>query len=210
MTAASAFLGEKTILLSECAELSLGYSFRGRIESAPAGSHLIIQMRDLTADQRVDMEHAIRGDDQGFTSMHYLESGDLVFRARGTNTTAAIVAEVPERTTLASPLIRIRVKSDFLDPRFLQWFINLPASQLFLASGSQGSLVKMVSIEHLARLEIVLPPLEEQRRVVELAGICSREVFILRKLAELSEIRTRLTLSEYVFGKNRSEHDDEG
>jgi hypothetical protein len=208
MTAASAFLKKKTILLSECAELSLGYSFRGRIESTPAGSYLVIQMRDLSADQRVDMEHAIRSDDHGFTSTHYLESGDLIFRARGTNTTAAIVAEIPDRTALASPLIRIRAKRDFIDPRFLQWFINLPASQLFLASGSQGSLVKMVSIEHLARLEIVLLSMEEQRRVVELADICSREAFILRKLADLSEIRTRLMLSEFVFGKDRSEHDD--
>lgn len=207
MTATS-FVQSKRLSLSDCAELSLGYSFRGRIEGTSEGSILLIQMRDLTDDQKVDPEHAIRCDDRGFTSAHFLQAGDLVFRARGANNTAALVANVQDRSALASPLIRVRVKARIIEPRYLQWFINLPASQAFLASGSQGSLVRMVSIEHLARLEVVLPQLEEQRRAVELAETCSREAAILRRLAELSEIRARLVFSNCIFGEKRSEHDD--
>lgn len=201
-------MNKKNILLAECAELSLGYSFRGRIESSPEGSILLIQMRDLTDEQEVDTSRAIRCEDRGFTSAHLLRSGDLVFRARGANNTATLAAELQEPAALASPLIRIRVKDESLEPRYLQWFINLPASQAYLASGSQGSLVRMISIEHLARLEVVLPPLEEQRRAVKLADVCSREAAILRRLAELSEIRARLVISESILGKDRSEHDD--
>jgi hypothetical protein len=206
--AASTFL-KKKVLLSECAELSLGYSFRGRIESSSEGPILLIQMRDLTDGHEVDCARAVRSEDRGFNSAHFLRSGDLVFRARGAKNTAAFAAEMPERAALASPLIRIRVKDDGIEPRYLQWFINLPASQAFLASGSQGSLVRMVSIEHLARLEVILPPLEEQRRVVGVASLCAREAAILRRLAELSEIRARLVISESILGtRNRSEHDD--
>jgi hypothetical protein len=205
---ALAFSDKINILLSECAELSLGYSFRGRIESAPDGAFQLIQMRDLTDGQEVDSTKAIRSNDQGFSQAHYLQSGDIVFRARGANTTAAFASAVPERTALASPLIRIRVRDETIEPRYLQWFINLPASQAFLGAGSQGTLVRMISIEHLARLPVVLPPLEEQRRVVELAALCAREAGILRRLAEFSELRGRLAISERIFGTHRSEHDD--
>jgi hypothetical protein len=208
MTAASGFVNKKNILLSECAELSLGYSFRGRIEGSPEGPILLIQMRDLTDAQEVDTSKAIRSEDRGFGSAHILRSGDLIFRARGTNNTAAFVVDLQERAALASPLIRIRAKDDNIEPRYLQWFINLPASQAYLAPGSQGSLVRMISIEHLARLPVVLPSLDVQRHVVEVAELCTREAAILRRLAELSETRGRLAISELILPKNRSEHDD--
>jgi hypothetical protein len=205
---ASPFLKKKSILLSECAELSLGYSFRGRIESAPDGAVKLIQMRDLTDAQGVDTTKAIRSKEQGFSQAHFLQSGDLIFRARGTNTTAAFASMVLEPTALASPLIRIRVKDATIEPRYLQWFINLPASQAFLGSGSQGSLVRMISIEHLARLEVVLPSLEEQRSLMGIADLCARESGILSRLAELSELHGRLVISNRILGIQRSEHDD--
>lgn len=79
--AALAFVQKNKMLLSDCAELSLGYSFRDRIEGTPNGPLRIIQMRDLTDDQQVDAEHAITLAGHGFAEAHFLRPGDLVFRA---------------------------------------------------------------------------------------------------------------------------------
>jgi len=157
-------------------------------------------MRDLTDDQLVDVDNSARSLDQGFAPLHYLKTNDVIFRARGTNNTAAFASAVTESAALVSPLIRIRVKDDSVLSRYVQWFINHPAAQAFLGSGSQGSLVRMVSIEHLGKLPIVVPPLEEQKRITELADLSVREATILRRLANLKETYCRLLISENLLG----------
>jgi hypothetical protein len=204
---ASGFLQNKNLPLSECAALSLGYSYRGRIEATAEGAMILIQMRDLTDANLVNTCNALRTNDPGFTSSHYLKPGDLVFRARGMNNSAAIAENTPEQAALASPLIRIRANADILIPRYLQWFINLPASQAFIGSGLQGSLVRMVSIEHLARLVIVVPALETQRKIVELATLYAREADLLRRISGLRESLGRSTL-ERLLGIDRRIYGD--
>ena len=197
--AASPFSENKKLLLADCAELSVGYSFRGRIETAETGRVRLVQMRDLGEDGLVQFERSAHCEDPGLSPAHLLREGDLVFRARGTNNKTAYVAETPEGAALASPLIRVRIQSPDVEPRYVQWFMNLPPSLAFFSSGLQGSLVRMVSIEHLARLELVMPPLEAQRRTVELSALCEREAGILRRLAELAELRGRLALAKRLF-----------
>jgi hypothetical protein len=205
--AASAFSGNSTFHLADIAELSLGYSFRGRIETMPDAPLRLIQMRDLSEGQLVDVEHSLRGPDPGVTQSHMLKAGDVVFRARGSNNTAAFAPVVHESSALVSPLIRIRAKDDSVEPRYIQWFINLPQSQAYLSAGSQGSLVRMVSIEHLAKLNIVVPSLDAQRRIVELADLAAREAVILRRLAELKVLYFNRIVSENLLGTDRSEND---
>lgn len=194
----SEFSQKKEVRLADCAELSLGYSFRGRIETAARGPVRIVQMRDLTEDGLVDAQSAARCEDYGFTEAHWLKVDDLVLRARGSNNEAARVAEAPERMALASPLVRIRAKSRELDPHYLLWFINLPSSQAYLGSASQGSAVRMVPMGKIGSLPILLPSLEEQRLIAELAGLGREEARLLRRLAELAELRCRLTIENHL------------
>jgi hypothetical protein len=198
----SPFSQNKEERLDNCAELSLGYSFRGKIETAAAGPVRVIQMRDLSENGLVDARSAARCEDYGFTEAHWLRQDDLVLRARGSNNEAARVAEAPERMALASPLVRIRVNSAALDPRYLQWFINLPASQAYLESASQGSAVRMVAMGRIGSLPILLPPLEEQRLIAELAGLGREEARLLRRLAELAELRCRLAIEKHLSPSN--------
>lgn len=206
--AASAFSKIKTLLLSDCAGLSLGYSFRGRVEEKPDEETRLIQMRDLTTENAVDPSRAIRIADAGFSKNHYLNPGDLVFRARGLNNEAALVPELRERLALASPLIRIRVEPESVDPRYLRWFINLPSSQAFIGSGLQGSLVRMVCIEHLARLEVAVPPLETQKHIVALADLYAREACLLRRIADLREIHGRSLIIRNLLDIDRRTYGD--
>jgi len=194
------FSENKILRLADCATLSMGYSFRGRIETSPEGPICLIQMRDLTSDNFVDARAAARIQDTGFGGHHYVSPGDLVFRARGMNNTAALAAEIPERAALDSPLVRIRPRVEIVEPRYLQWFINLPASQTFLATGLQGSLVRMVSVEHLAGLKVIVPPLPTQRLIGEVVALYEREAALLRRIAELRQSQGRSLLVQKLFG----------
>jgi hypothetical protein len=65
----------------------------------------------------------------------------------------------------------------------------------------------MVSIEHLARLVIVVPALETQRKIVELATLYAREADLLRRIAGLRESLGRSTL-ERLLGIDRRIYGD--
>jgi len=176
---------KRELRLDEIASINLGAAFRDRIEPDPTGIITVVQMRDLTEDQRVDFRDAARIRDQGFAEAHLLSRYDLVFRSRGLNNTAAMVTNAPQGTILAAPLFRIRVSSAGVRPSYLQWFINHPIAQAYFASHARGTSARMVPKECLAGLPVILPPLEIQEKIVEFSSLADREELILRRLADL-------------------------
>lgn len=171
------------ILLKEIASVQMGYSFRSRIEQT-GGQTAVIQMKDLTVDNRVDCGQLVRVDMDSLKHHHLVRPGDLVFRCRGLMTTAAILAEDPGIAVVAAPLFRIRVTHETASPQYLHWFINQPPAQKYLTSHSRGTAQQMISMEALESLEIVVPSIERQRVIVELAALAEQEQKLIRDIAE--------------------------
>ncbi len=169
--------------LGEMAIIQMGYSFRSRIERDGSGSVGVIQMKDLTDENLVDPGGLTRVDLEPVPEHHRVRTGDLVFRSRGQTFSAAIVAVDPGPAVVAAPLFRIRVADPKVLPEYLQWFINQPPSLAFLASRAKGTAQKMIDRQALEDLEIVVPPVERQRAVVELAALAEREKSLMEKLA---------------------------
>jgi len=193
--------------LGDLASLHLGFSFRDRIERDPDGSVLVVQMRDLTKEQGIDQTALIRTNGAGFSAHHRLQEGDLVLRARGTNTMVACAPTLPENVVLAAPLLRIRVLSDKLTPRYLQLILNSPASQAFIAAHSQGTAVRQISKDKLASLPVIVPPLDVQPRIVELAELAEKEAQILEALAQLKRDYCQRAIFSLILEGKRRTHD---
>ncbi|MCC5850619.1 MAG: restriction endonuclease subunit S [Verrucomicrobia bacterium] len=168
--------------LADLASLSMGYSFRGRIETTPHEDLAVVQMKDLTEDNRVSLEEAVFVIHHLYSEAHMLRKGDLVFRSRGLSPTAALVEEEIEEALLAAPLIRIR-PGDGILPAYLRWAVNMEASQAFLKAHARGTGTKMVNKAALAELEIPVPPLARQEEIVALNELGHREQIVLHQIA---------------------------
>lgn len=171
------------VKLGDIAIIQMGYSFRSRIERDGSGSIGVIQMKDLTDENLVDPVGLTRIDLDPVPEHHRVQSGDLVFRSRGQTFSAAIVAEDPGTAVVAAPLFRIRVTDPNVLAEYLHWFINQPPSLAFLASRAKGTAQKMIDRQALEDLEIVVPPVERQRAVVELAALAGKEKSLMERLA---------------------------
>ncbi|RCK80155.1 MAG: hypothetical protein OZSIB_3659 [Candidatus Ozemobacter sibiricus] len=79
-------------------------------------------------------------------------------------------------------MLLIRPKAEFVEPAYLQWFINHPSTQAKLAGQAAGTAVKMIGKGVLDQLAVILPPLEKQRSIVELARLAACEAALLEKL----------------------------
>jgi len=173
-----------TTELRELATVQMGLAFRARPEPEKGGNTLVIQMRDLSADNRLDVRHLLTVQRNDVNAHHFVRRKDLIFRSRGKTTTTALIDAEPERTVVAAPLLRVRVASGKVLPEYLLWFINQPLSQAFLHRRATGTAMVTIGKSVLEALEISLPDLATQKRIAAIAALSERERRLMRALAE--------------------------
>jgi excinuclease UvrABC nuclease subunit len=166
-----------------------------------AGEIAVIQMKDLTDRNRVDCSGLMRIDMEKVKEHHLVRAGDLVFRSRGLVTTSAILTDDPGMAVVAAPLLRIRVTRESVLPGYLNWFINQWPAQSFLASHAKGTVQQMIGKDALEKLEIVVPPLERQKTIVETAELAEQEQALMKKLTEKRKQYISACLLEMAEGE---------
>lgn len=186
--------------LKDIAAIQVGYSFRGRLESAASGGVAVIQMKDLSGDI-VDCGSLLRSE-MGRPAKHHLAKvGDLIFRSRGVTNTCAILLDDPGEAVVSAPLFRIRVTDRRVLPEYLNWYINQPPAQAFLATHVKGTAQKMISKDAVEDLEVFVPPLERQRTILAVAALAEQEQSLMKKLAELRKQYLSASLIEMAKGE---------
>jgi restriction endonuclease S subunit len=131
-----------------------------------------------------------------------VQKGDLVFRSRGSLTTAAVLLEDPGKAVIAAPLLRIRVtKPDKVLPEYLNWYISQRDAQVFLTSRGKGTAQKMISKKAVEDLEVAIPSLEKQKNIIDLSTLIAYEQTLLHTLSNkrkqyISEVLMQLAKGE--------------
>lgn len=188
--------------IKKLATVQMGYSFRSRLEASEGGGVAVIQMKDLLDDNKVGCDDLVRINMEAMKEHHLAQRGDLVFRSRGSLTTAAVLLEDPGKAVVAAPLLRIRVtKPDKVLPEYLNWYISQRDAQIFLTSRAKGTVQKMISKQAIEDLEVALPTLEKQKNIVELATLIAREQTLLHTLADKREQYISTVLMQFVKGE---------
>lgn len=188
--------------LGDISLIQIGYSFRGRLEAETSGAVAFIQMKDLVADV-VEPGGLVRIDMERPREHHLARVGDLVFRSRGVTNTCAILLDDPGEAVVSAPLFRIRVTDRQLLPQYLNWYINQPPAQAFLASHAKGTAQQMISKDALENLEVFIPPLERQKAIIGVAALADQEQNLMKTLAEKRKQYLSAKLIEIAQGEGR-------
>lgn len=178
----------------------MGYSFRARLELMGSGTVSVIQMKDLTEQNRVDRNALALVDMETPKEHHLVKPGDLIFRSRGLINTSAILLEDPGTAVVAAPLLRIRVNNRKIIPEYLNWFISQKPAQTFFSSQAKGTAQRMISKEALEELDVFIPTLDRQRAIASLASLAEEEQNIMEKLAEKRRQYVSTTLIRLAQG----------
>lgn len=188
--------------IKKLATVQMGYSFRSRLEASEGGSVAVIQMKDLRDDNTVGCDDLVRINMEAVKEHHLAQKGDLIFRSRGSLTTAAVLLEDPGKAVVAAPLLRIRVtKPEKVLPEYLNWYISQRDAQIFLTSRAKGTVQKMISKQAIEDLEVALPTLKKQKNIVELATLIAREQTLLHALADKREQYISTVLMQFAKGE---------
>jgi len=169
--------------LSEIAAIQVGNTFRTGLEPHPEGDALVVQMKDVSDQECVEPSGLSKIVFGPIREAHQLLPGDLVFRSRGAKVATALIPALSMPALVAAPLFRIRPTSEMVDPRYLNWFIN-SLGQSHLGARSEGSDLKMVSIQSVKDLEVMVPSLSRQTEIVELAALVREEARIMEAIMQ--------------------------
>lgn len=172
----------RMIKLKNIAQVSSGMTFRVRIDVATGGGVRVIQMKDLGNDNRVHLSKAIQIDHPKPKDYQLARRGDLIFCSRGQKNTAALLQEEVKNTIVAAPLLRVRPNLERVVPEFLCWWINQSASQAYFASRSEGTSLKMLSKPSLENLNVILPPVQQQKQIADFFRLAMREQELLSNI----------------------------
>ncbi|MGQ0509973.1 MAG: restriction endonuclease subunit S [Betaproteobacteria bacterium] len=170
----------KKVRIGAIAEVRAGYPFRGAIDPASDGQVTVVQIKDLAPDGSVTWARAIRTELPGRRQPYWLETGDLLLVARGKRYSATALDGVPSSTVCGPHLYQLRPKSrGTVLPAFLAWQINQAPLQTALRAAAEGSNQLSVRRPVIEALPIAVPPLPEQRRIIDLARAAARERVVL-------------------------------
>jgi type I restriction enzyme S subunit len=95
-----------------------------------------------------------------------LKTGDVVLGRRGEMGRCAVVLSREEGWLCGTGSLIVRPDPSALDPEYLQRFISSDGVVRYLLSASVGSTMANLNQEHLLALQVNLPPIAEQTRIV--------------------------------------------
>ena len=178
--------------LADACTIHTGYTARGRLEPAAAGGVLAIQLRDISPEGIVDPERLTRVQLDGLAERYFVRTGDVVFRSRGERNTASALDERLKEPALAVlPLMVLRPKRDVVTPEYLAWAINQPPAQRHFDSAARGTNIRMIPRSSLDDLELDVPDIETQGKIVVVDALAERE----RELTQLAADTRRKMIS---------------
>ena len=144
------------------------------------------EVKTITISENVDDSYLLHKND--LVTVRSNGSRELVGRFM------LIDKEPEERTTFSGFSIRVRIVSDKVDSEFLYYLLSSANIRQRLTTGSNGANIKSLNQDLLSNLEIQLPPLSEQKKVVAKIEAIEDEIASLKTIYDEASARKKAVL----------------
>lgn len=185
--------------LKEFAAVHAGHPFRGSVPEIPGGPVLAVQMRDISAIRGVAWDRVARTDPDGRKEPDWLQANDILFVARGARNFAICLDQVPERAVCSQYFFVIRLReTGLLLPEFLAWQINQLPAQRYLSKNAEGTDQLSIRRGVLEALPVAVPPVAQQRQMIDLDKMAKQERVLLESLIHNREQQIQALVLELL------------
>jgi restriction endonuclease S subunit len=190
----------KICKISEVAKIRSGYQFRAKIDIVLDGDIQVIQMKDINTEyNRLDNSNILKTNVEVKEETLLINNGDILFQARGYNNNAVVVENISEKTIAPSYFFIIRANTSRVLSEYISWYINQKKAQDYLKQNSRGSSIPLISKDVLESLEIIIPPLDIQNKIIQIHNLNYRELALLDELKQKKKILMETLLINEVF-----------
>jgi hypothetical protein len=175
--------------IKELAQIRAGYQSRKEVKSTPNGSHALLQIRDFDEGRtQIDLENIARIEPGAINEDQVLRDGDVILLSKGAKNFSFAPSGLPKPALAASYFFILR-PSRRICPDYLTWYLNLDTTKNVLRKyATQGAHMPVVRRDVLENLEIPVPNLATQRKIVELAALINRQGQLMAELTDKKKI----------------------
>jgi restriction endonuclease S subunit len=182
--------------LEQVASVRAGVAFREAIKHEEGGAIAIVQAGDVQVDGELDMEGLARvkkAPTRG--ELPVVAEGEVLLQCRGQNYRAAVVP-AHDLPLVPSASVLVLTPGQQVTPAYLAHFLNEPVTQAELRTLATGATIANLKRSSLEQLQVLVPSMEDQKRIVAY-GETLREISRLEaRLAELRRTELRALLEE--------------
>ncbi len=118
---------------------------------------------------------------------HLLNSGDILFAAKGTKNFAVTVSEGWGPAIASTSFIVLRKRTDRVLPEYISWFLNQPDPMKLLKSRAKGTAIVSIGKSALEDLEVPVPPVPIQKLVLKISALRKLERSLRHEMESLQE-----------------------
>lgn len=115
---------------------------------------------------------------------HVVREGDILFARRGVQATglSALVQKRHAGWLCGTGAILLRVDSRRVDPSFVSFALTDRRAIEWLKAHAVGAVMPNLNTDVISRLPLVLPPLNEQRRIAEVLSALDEKIEVIRRM----------------------------
>lgn len=188
--------------ITEIADIQLGYQFRKKIESVDHGAQRVIQIRDFDDNHILNNKNLSRVRIDKPAEQYMINRGDVLFLSRGHRNWAAPIVDDLLATVAVSHFFVIRPKQHNVLPEYLAWYINQAPAQEYLHNiARRGTHMPLIPLSAFVELQVDMPDIETQKRIVELSRLMEQE----KQLASVLHEKRSLLISAVCLSATRVE-----
>ena len=187
--------------LSEIVEIKSGYLFKSRIVNDSYGQVRVIQLKDIDDNGAIYMNKLLTVSDKEVKGADFLRKGDIIFKSKSARHTAAVFNDDSNNAIITVHFFLLRLKTDQILPAYLAWYINQKPAQRYFKTKAGGTRIPIVTKKILEELEVSIPSLPTQEKIVAVNNLFIKEKKLLTELKEKREILVNTSLLNVI---NRS------
>jgi len=195
------------VKIENIVNIRAGFTFRSRPDADVNGTAFLVQQKNVNDSRTaICFDGAMLFTPDRDMKAHWLQDGDVLFMGKGHSIFGCIVNNPPGDTVAVGLFFVLSLNQDEKErvlPEYLAWFLNRKATrdELLKVSGS-GVSMPVVRRKVLESLEIPLPSLETQQRIVDLNQLLVREKNLMKELTEKRGALAHAVCENLIKGEN--------
>ena len=186
---------KKTI--KDLCELILGYTFRKELQKNESGKTLVLQARTISESLKIYPKELLRVEFGNSKTNALVKNNDVILSSRGSFKSS--IAKIDSEIVVAAASVYIlRPKNVEILPGYLCVYLNSEHTQKKLGGLTTGAVITALLKSDLETLEIAIPSLENQQKIIDLYFDNLRYKKLLAKKLALSEEINKALINKLI------------
>jgi len=188
------------MFLSEITEITTGLNYRQKDLTDNKQDIPLIQVKDIQ-NNTLNKNTVIKINKEYTDGRLLLNSGDILFAAKGNRNFAYHYRGELGAATPSSTFFILRLKSNYVLPDYLSWYLNSKPAQDFFRDSVYGTFIPSISKAVLSKMKIPVPDIKTQKMIIKLDSWQKLE----KSLTEQIAIKRTILVNEIINRKIKHE-----